>query len=132
MQKTSVPVFVPLPPYVVEALDEMPNVHSSYFFWSGNGLPKTTVADWQQSLRKLCEIATVQGGHAHRFRDTFAVELLLAGVPIDHVSILLGHSSVKSTEKSYAPREKARQEQLEAAVMKSWPVEPQALRLVAH
>lgn len=120
MQKTGVPVFVPLPPYVVEALDETPNVHPSYFFWSGNGLPKTTVADWQRSLRKLFEIANVKGGHAHRFRDTFAVELLLAGVPIDQVSILLGHSSVKITEKSYSPWVKARQEQLEAAVMKTW------------
>jgi integrase/recombinase XerD len=60
----------------------------------------------------------VSGAHAHRFRDTFAVELLLAGVPIDQVSVLLGHSSVKITEKSYAPWVKARQEQLEAAVMK--------------
>lgn len=124
MQKTGVPVFVPLPPYVVAALDETPNVHPSYFFWSGNGLPKTTVADWQRSLRKLFEIAGVNGGHAHRFRDTFAVELLLAGVPIDQVSILLGHSSVKITEKSYAPWVKARQEQFEAAVMKTWPSHP--------
>jgi len=36
-------------------------------------------------------------------RDTFAVELLLAGVPIDQVSILLGHASVKTTERHYAP-----------------------------
>lgn len=120
MQKTGVPVFVPLPPYVVEALEETPNTNPRYFFWSGNGLPKTTVADWQRSLRKLFEIANVKGGHAHRFRDTFAVELLLAGVPIDQVSVLLGHSSVKITEKSYAPWVKARQEQLEAAVMKTW------------
>lgn len=131
MQKTGVPVFVPLPPYVIAALDETPNVHPSYFFWSGNGLPKTTVADWQRSLRKLCvDIAKVNGAHAHRFRDTFAVELLLAGVPIDQVSVLLGHSSVKITEKSYAPWVKARQEQLEAAVMKTWPQSPH-LRLVS-
>jgi integrase/recombinase XerD len=31
------------------------------------------------------------------FRDTFAVEMLLAGVPIDQVSLLLGHASVKIT-----------------------------------
>jgi integrase len=72
----------------------------------------------------------VSGAHAHRFRDTFAVELLLAGVPIDQVSVLLGHSPVKITEKSYAPWVKARHEQLEAAVMKAWPVAPAHLRLV--
>jgi integrase/recombinase XerD len=53
-------------------------------------------------------------------RDTFAVELLLAGVPIDQVSLLLGHSSVKVTEKHYAPFVKARQEQLETSVKLSW------------
>jgi integrase/recombinase XerD len=66
----------------------------------------------------------VKAAHPHRFRDTFAVELLLAGVPIDQVSILLGHSSIKVTEKSYSPWVKARQEQLEAAVMKTWPHYP--------
>jgi len=53
-------------------------------------------------------------------RDTFAVEMLLAGVPIDQVSILLGHSSVKITEKHYMPWVRARQEQLEQSVRKAW------------
>jgi len=48
------------------------------------------------------------------FRDTFAVEMLLAGVPLEQLSILLGHKSVKITEKHYAPWVKARQEQLAA------------------
>jgi len=101
------------------ALAETPNIHPHYFFWSGNDLPKTAVADWQRSLRTL-DLANFAGAHPHRFRDTFTVELLLAGVPIDQVSILLGHSSVKITERSYAPWVKTRQEQLEAAVMKAW------------
>jgi integrase/recombinase XerD len=50
------------------------------------------------------------------FRDTFAVEMLLAGVPIDQVSLLLGHASVKITEKSYAPFVKAGQVQLQESV----------------
>jgi integrase len=54
------------------------------------------------------------------FRDTFAVEMLLAGVPLEQVSILLGHKSVKITEKHYAPWVKARQEQLAANVRKAW------------
>jgi integrase len=54
------------------------------------------------------------------FRDTFAVELLLACVPLDQVSLLLGYSSAKITERHYAPFCKARQEQLAAAVKLAW------------
>jgi hypothetical protein len=55
-----------------------------------------------------------------RVRDTFAVEMLLAGVPIDQVSLLLGHASVKITEKSNSPFVKARQVQLQESVRKAW------------
>ena len=54
------------------------------------------------------------------FRDTFAVELLNKGVPIDRVSLLLGHSSVKVTEKHYAPFVKERQQQLENYARMAW------------
>ena len=54
------------------------------------------------------------------FRDTFAVELLNRGVPIDRVSLLLGHSSVKVTESHYAPFVKERQQQLEIYARLAW------------
>src|SRR5579872_663949 len=44
------------------------------------------------------------------------------GVPLEQVSILLGHKSVKITEKHYAPWVKARQELLAANVRKAWTV----------
>jgi site-specific recombinase XerD len=53
-------------------------------------------------------------------RDTFAVENLLAGVTLEKVSHLLGHSSIKTTERHYAPFVKARQEQIVAAVKQAW------------
>jgi len=62
------------------------------------------------------------------FRDTFAVELLLAGVPLNQVSLLLGHSSVKITERHYAPFCKARQEQLAASVKLAWKKPDQSLQ----
>jgi len=37
----------------------------------------------------------------HAFRHWFATQLLLNGVPISHVSKLLGHSSIKTTEQIY-------------------------------
>ncbi|HYL14824.1 MAG TPA: hypothetical protein VEV41_17410, partial [Terriglobales bacterium] len=53
-------------------------------------------------------------------RDTFAVELLLAGVPLERVSVLLGHQSMRITEKHYSPWVRARQEQLESDVRRTW------------
>jgi len=96
-------------------------------FWAGEWKPKSAVGDWQRSLRRLFCLAGVPDGHAHRFRDTFAVELLLAGVRIERVSILLGHHSLKVTEKHYAPWVKARQDQLEADLRRIWDEEKIAL-----
>jgi hypothetical protein len=64
---------------------------------------------------------------ATRRRDTFAVELLLAGVPIERVSVLLGHQSVRITEKHYAPWVRSRQEQLEADLARAWSRDPLVL-----
>jgi len=136
--KTGTPVYVPLPPQVVEALENIPpgpKPNPRYFFWSGNGEPKSAVADWQRSYRRLfksADIRTADGErkrcHPHMFRDTFAVEMLLAGVPLDQVSLLLGHASVKITEKSYAPFVKARQVQLQESVRNAWKIGPPAGR----
>ncbi|MCY4597994.1 MAG: tyrosine-type recombinase/integrase [Bryobacterales bacterium] len=61
---------------------------------------------------EVAAAAGVEGFHPHRLRDTFAVELLLAGVLIQDVSILLGHSSVATTERYYAPWNLAQRERL--------------------
>ena len=37
----------------------------------------------------------------HAFRHWFATQLLLRGVPIAHVSLLLGHSSISTTQRHY-------------------------------
>jgi integrase/recombinase XerD len=132
--KTGTPVYVPLPPEVAELLRKVPDglkPNPRYFFWSGNGDPKTFVANWQRSYRRLFKIADLRNpdgspkrAHCHMFRDTFAVEMLLAGVPIDQVSILLGHASVRVTEKHYSPWVRARQDQLEKSVQSAWQLVP--------
>src|SRR5262249_31640544 len=119
-QKTGTPVWVPLPQSVVDALKAAPSDNPKYFFWNGRCLPTSAVKIWERTFERVFELADIPDGTLHRFRDTFAVELLLKGVPIEQVSILLGHSSLKITEKHYAPWVKARQEQLEAAVRKAW------------
>jgi len=125
--KTDVPVYLPLPVFVTEALEAVVGTHVDYFFWSGESKVKSAIGDWQRSLRKLFALAQVEGGHAHRFRDTFAVALLLKGVPLERVSVLLGHRSVKVTERHYSPWVRARQEQLEADVRRTWSEDPLTL-----
>jgi len=51
---------------------------------------------------------------------------LLEGVPMERVSILLGHSSVKITERHYAPWVQSRQAQLEADLVRVWQKDPLA------
>jgi integrase/recombinase XerD len=151
-QKTGTHVHCPLPEFVVKELQKIPKMSERYWFWTGNGKLQTAVGDWQGRLlglfkgMKVKQFASVNKitekeareqleakgvkfaeGHAHRFRDTFAVELLLAGVPLERVAILLGHSSIKVTEKHYAPWVRERQEQAEADVKRTWAQDPIAL-----
>jgi len=123
-QKTGVPVYNPPPSFVVEALEACPRKSERFWFGTGVGSKDTLAGNWRRTFRRLCQIAGVRGGHPHRFRDTFAVELLLARVPMERVSILLGHSSIKITERHYAPWVKARQAQLESDLVSAWQNDP--------
>jgi integrase len=73
--------------------------------------PMILLLRWDRVFQKIGASAdpTVAACHPHRFRDTFAVSLLLKGVSLESVSKLLGHSSIKITERHYAPWVKARQ-----------------------
>src|SRR5580693_489665 len=122
--KTGQHVYVPLPAFVAEELERTPRVSDRYWFWTGGGAVESARKKWSKALADLFVDAKVSGGHAHRFRDTMAVELLIAGTPIERVSILLGHSSVRITEKHYNPWNRARQEQAEADVARSWATDP--------
>jgi integrase len=118
-QKTGVPVWIPIPSFLMDVLRQVRR-HGDYYFQTGEAQEKTVRGSWDRTLRTVFAMAGIKGGHAHRFRDTFAVELLLQGVDLQDVSILLGHSSTKVTEKHYAPWVKARQNRLEAAVRSGW------------
>ncbi|MGB7465075.1 MAG: tyrosine-type recombinase/integrase [Candidatus Acidiferrum sp.] len=106
-QKTGTAVYTVLPPFVVKELAATPRVTDKLYFWSGNGELETAVKDWQAKIRTLFDLSGIDKGEnfmvSHRLRDTFAVECLLAGVPLERVSILLGHSTIKVTERHYAP-----------------------------
>jgi integrase/recombinase XerD len=118
--KAQTVVSLPVPAEVVEALKAIEGV-SEYYFWSGNGLPKTCVCDWQRSLTKLFKLAGVSNGHAHRFRHTLAVNLLAKGVSMENVAKILGNT-LRIVEKHYATFSHVRQEALAAEVEKVWNV----------
>lgn len=127
-QKTDVPVYTVVPDFVLRALASTPRVTDTRFFWSGAGKLEHAVCDWQGKIKDAFDAAGIVKGLSnavsHRLRDTFAVELLLAGVPLERVAVLLGHESIKITQKHYMPWVRARQEQLEADLAAAWRREP--------
>ena len=104
-------VQVDLPDPVVAALEGLP-AEGRHYFWTGKSAPATAAKLWGRRLRSVAANAKVDNFRSHRLRDTFAVELLLAGVAMQDVSVLLGHSSVQTTERYYAPWNKSRRDRL--------------------
>jgi integrase len=90
----------------------------------GNSTIHTVNGIWQRTLHSLLRAAGIKRGYAHRFRDTFSVELLLAGVPIEQVAGALGHSNIKVTQEHYNPWVRDRQLQLEAGFQRAWNRDP--------
>ena len=110
-----------LPPYLIELIKKIDSRHGKYLFVGPESLRMETVSDlWRRKIARVLTVAKVDHGHPHRFRHTFAVELLKNGVPIEDVSTLLGHSSVRITEQHYSAWTKARQDILKAHVEKTW------------
>ncbi len=122
-QKTGTHVSVPLPPDVaLEVIAVMDlNGHPDYIFWNrAEGKPKAAVDVWERAFKRAFKAAGMPSGHSHQLRDTFAVSLLQRGIPMEEVSKLLGHTSIRTTEKSYAPWVTARQDRLDALVVSTF------------
>jgi integrase/recombinase XerD len=121
--KSGTKLTVILPDHVVadlHALPTRPTVDPRYFFWSGKSEIKSLTGQWQRKLGRLNKYLTLVDYeerplrfHSHQLRDTFAVEHLLAGTSMQDLSKMLGHKSIRVTEKHYAPWVPERQAQLE-------------------
>jgi integrase/recombinase XerD len=118
-QKTGTDVSVSLPPAVAREI--LAVAGKEYLFWDGE---KDIVKSWTKYvMAPLFNAAKIKRGGSmmsHRLRDTFAVDLLEKGVPLQDVSKLLGHGSVKVTEKHYAKWVKGRQDRLDRLVEGTW------------
>ena len=123
-QKTGTHVSVPIPADVAEELLSVLSGNPEHVFWSGNGEEESITKNWAKYYIKPCfEAAKIPNdGHmvSHRLRDTFAVDLLQKGVPLEEVSKLLGHESIKTTERHYARWVKGRQDRLDKLVSTTW------------
>jgi len=123
-QKTGTHVSVPIPPAIAKELLAITNGNPRYVFWSGNGEEESITKNWMKYYIAPCfraaGLASEGNMMSHRLRDTFAVDLLEKGVPLEEVSKLLGHESIKTTERHYAKWVKGRQDRLDSLVMGTW------------
>ena len=111
--KTSELVVVPLPELVMDSLREIEGIFGTdHYFWSSTILRVSATKQWRMKLQHVGRMAGLQNFRPHQLRDTFAVELLLAKVPTEELSSLLGHSSIITTERYYAPWVTARRDRL--------------------
>jgi integrase len=121
-QKTGTHVSVPLPPAVSSEILAVSPLSKEYLFWTGGGLEQSAVTNWQHDLRTLFRSAFGEKTNftPHCLRDTAACGWLTAGIEIGEVSKLLGHTSIKTTEKHYSAWAQARQDRLDSLVVAAW------------
>jgi integrase/recombinase XerD len=124
-QKTGTDVSVVIPAEVAAELLAVTNDNPRYVFWSGHTGENVAIAKtWAtRYIRPVFEAANVPcDGHmiSHRLRDTFAVDLLSRGVPVEEVSRALGHESIRTTEKHYAKWVQSRQDRLDDLISRAW------------
>lgn len=117
--KSGTKVRIPLPPIVIAALEDLPH-ESGFYFWSGTSKRRTPINIWEDAFRAMFKRANMPEGHSHRLRHTFAVSLLQRGTSMENVSTLLGHKSIRVTERHYSSWVEARQSNLETQVKATW------------
>jgi hypothetical protein len=74
-----------------------------------------------QRLKVLFDLAGVQNGHAHRFRDTYAFDMTHnGGMTLEELRQALGHKSTRTTERYYSHWIAERQKRLEDKQDQAW------------
>jgi site-specific recombinase XerD len=120
-------------------LDKLPPYDGGFYFWSGNANEvniKFAQHNYGKAISDLFELAGVKEENvhsvSHRFRNTFAVHLLSKGVPLETVSLMLGHQNISTTENYYADFATGYMDRAENMIRKVWTLkEDESLQVVA-
>jgi len=83
-------------------LQHRPHLYHDYLLWGKKG---EQLKPWgmQHILRKYAYLAQIDSVTPHTLRHTFGKNLVDAGVPIEQVATLMGHSSIETTRHYVAP-----------------------------
>jgi integrase/recombinase XerD len=126
-KKASTPVQIPLPDHLMKRLQAMTPYRDGYLFWdrrTSESKMSTVRCNYTSTLATVFTKAGVKtegdGKLSHMCRNTFAVDLLEKGVPLETVSLLLGHQSVTTTERYYADFSDGYMNRAEQMVRKTW------------
>ena len=108
-KKTKAPAQIPVHPELTNALSMLTPYEGGYFFWNRRDEgadPKTPRSNFNATIGDLFRNAGVKAPSVHHtshmLRNTFCVDLLEKGVPLETISLLLTHESIKTTEQYYA------------------------------
>jgi integrase len=119
-----VPDFLPV---LLHSLPYKKQITPDCFFVSSKARIRTSTNKWDRKVRRINKYISLTDDHgepmefhSHMLRDTFAVEMLLAGFAMEEVSRLLGHKSIAVTERYYAKWVKSRLRKLEDRVVATW------------
>jgi site-specific recombinase XerD len=125
-KKASTPVQIPLHPELDRVLKQLTPYEGGFFFWNRRtetSKASTVQHNYTSQIREVFRNAGIKGGSrlvSHSLRNTFAVHLLEKGLPLETVSLLLGHKSVTTTEQYYADFSKGFMDGIEARVRSIW------------
>jgi len=117
--KSGKPRIVDINSFLLDVLTKLKNEHKDgqYVFLN----PKTgkPYKKLQTSFKGACRRAGIKGLRFHDLRHTFASRLIMRGVDLIRVKELLGHSSVKMTERYTHSNQEGRKKAVELLCRKS-------------